>query len=286
MSTIKKNTLDIIKQTSIQERNSILEKIELLFPKLDVYYNIEKIKKYKNEIIEYNNYFDTTTIKDSEETLIGSLINNASQQFCFWIDPERQNLRSLKSSDFYNINIYNNDIYNIINQKAITLRKERFLIAEECQKIFQDYFPSAIENFINDTWIFNTDFFKKKKNLFFMLLWRYRKILDIENLLDSDWINSINPAVDYQIPKILNYLGIINYPESLMEKINNGIIIEKDSMDELFIRSLTYKVLIEIQNKYPELNQINLDIFLWDNRNKLILDKSCSPHHCTITTDY
>ena len=48
MSTIKKNTLDIIKQTSIQERNSILEKIELLFPKLDVYYNIEKIKKYKN----------------------------------------------------------------------------------------------------------------------------------------------------------------------------------------------------------------------------------------------
>ena len=284
MSTIKKNTLDIIKQTSIQERNSILEKIELLFPKLDVYYNIEKIKKYKNEIIEYNNYFDTTTIKDSEETLIGSLINNASQQFCFWIDPERQNLRSLKSSDFYDINIYNNDIYNIINQKAITLRKERFLIAKECEKILHEYFPSAIEKFINDTWIFNTDFFKKKKNLFFMLLWRYRKILDIENLLDFDWINSINPAIDYQIPKILNYFGVITYPTAINEKIKYGIPIEKDSIEELFIRSVAYKALIMIQEQYGY-NQVELDTFMWYNRNNFNIPKEFK-HHCTLTTDY
>lgn len=284
MSTIKKNTLDIIKQTSIQERNSILKKIEFLFPKLDFYCNIEKIEKYNNEIIKYNNYFDTSTIKDSPESLMGSLINNASQQFCFWLDPNNQDIRSLKSSDFYDINIYNNDIYNIINQKAITLRKERFLIAKECEKILRDYFPSSIEKFINDTWIFNTDFFKKKKNLFFMLLWRYRKILDIENLLDSDWINSINPAIDYQIPKILNYFGVITYPTEINEKIRDGIPIEKDSIEELFIRSVAYKALIMIQERYGY-NQVELDTFMWYNRNNFNIPKEFK-HHCTLTTDY
>lgn len=259
------------------ERQQIMEAIKTMFPNIEDAIKIENFEKLiRDEVaFEYNEDF-ITSITNKRELLM-SLIINASQQFCFWLIPMNQSIRVLKSSDFEDVNWQT--AWDVVS-KSVTLRKERSDILRQLWKRVEMHNPDDIRYFM-ETPIFNNDFFKKKKNLLSMFLIRFKKHLGFEP--SKEFIDSINPAIDYQIPKMLRSFNIIEYPEHLANRIDAGRLIKKDSPEELFIRSVTYYALVKIQEKF-NFNQVKLDWWLWSNRNDRIVQK-CK-HHCTLTEDY
>lgn len=246
------------------------------------------IKDTQDEWVKF--YKDT---KMHHRDFIIALAINALNQFCFWFDPSFQEGRILKSSDIGLRNIVNMNLDFL--DKSVTLRKERvqlnhnfrsyiFEVIDDCEYL------SEIVYKILEFDGFNYDIFKKKKELFLMLIFRYFDLTGLPKEF-KELKPYVNPAIDYQVPKMLQYFDITRYPIRLIKKINNGKLIQKDSNDELFIRSLSYFTLLDIQDKLEPIthngiitsfDQIDLDWFLWSNRD---LAKNYN-HHCTLTEDY
>lgn len=231
----------------------------------------------------------------SQEFIVGLAIN-ALNQFCFWYNPSFQEGRILRSSDI-GLNRIIDDFEFL--KYAVTLRKERITLNNQ----FRDYIINDIGGQPNLTNVqlvynilqfegFNYDLFRKKKELFLMLLFRYFNMTELPTSF-LKLAKFVNPAIDYQVPKMLDALGIINYPSRLRKVIKKGKLIPKDSYNELFIRALSYYTLINMESKLKETsyngilrkyNQIDLDWFFWSNRN--MEEGVNAKHHCTLTEDY
>jgi len=85
---------------------------------------------------------------------------------------------------------------------------------------------------------------------------------------------------DYQIPKMLEGLGCINYSYKLSEKIQAGELIPAGSAEECEIRAATMlagRRLSELSGK----TMCDIDTYLWLKRNDIE-----KPFHLTITTNY
>lgn len=210
--------------------------------------------------------------------LFEALAWSSIHQFCFWYNPNGQKLRGLTSGLVHDLAFAGS--VDAIPEVSITLRKERFYINKVLSEFDYNFGISLALNKLMNLDVFNFDFFKKKKNLFFMQLIRYREELGIPDNKLVEFDQFVNPAIDYQVPKMLRDLNIIRYPFYIDELIKNGTIIQKDSYEELFIRSVSYMALIKIQDKYGY-SQTQLDWLFWSTRNF-----SESKHHCTITEDY
>lgn len=255
---------------SVEERKRTIEAIKDIFPKIEDSIYLSKFEELMDKEFDYNEDF-SSNLKGEE--LLDSLMINAGQQFCFWVDSVNQNMRHLKSSDFMNITFTN---YLQVIEKSMTLRENRIRILNEHWALHQECTSPTLRE-RTEIKTFQLDFFRKKKNLFKMFMVRFKIVEDLE------FINTINPAIDYQIPKMLRAFDIIEYPIALESKINAGKIIPKDSTEELFIRSVSYMALVMIQEKY-KVNQVKLDWWLWSNRNSPLVKNR--KHHCTITEDY
>jgi hypothetical protein len=93
-------------------------------------------------------------------------------------------------------------------------------------------------------------------------------------------IYSLPIPADYQVPKMLEWLGCIEYSTDLKLDIRNGKHIPAGSQEEIEIRAATIIASQEIA-KLAECTCADVDAFLWLKR------KECSnPFHLTITTDY
>ena len=93
---------------------------------------------------------------------------------------------------------------------------------------------------------------------------------------------------DYIIPVALESLGIISYSPSLKEKIESGVLIDKDSLEEIEIRSTSIYVtakLTEIINSFKKQEEKiiipQLDFKLWTD-----FHADEKPHHLTKTIMY
>ena len=101
-------------------------------------------------------------------------------------------------------------------------------------------------------------------------------------------IDDLGAIADYEVPKVLEYLGILEYLPSLKKKILNQEIIEKDSREEQEIRAMTVlamKILLEEINKLrkDQINMCHLDFRIW----KMGKDAVNLPqHHLTPTIFY
>lgn len=96
----------------------------------------------------------------------------------------------------------------------------------------------------------------------------------------ADEIETVPLPADYQVPKVLEGLGCINYDYILSEKIQNGDLILAGSLMECEIRAATIlagKRLAELSGH----KMCDIDTYLWLKRNEI--DK---PFHLTITTNY
>ena len=144
---------------------------------------------------------------------------------------------------------------------------------------------SEFERF-NDSSLYQNDrvYFLKLAQLAFWGIHRelsrsYFEIEDMENM---------TAFADYIIPVALESFGIVHYSKELKEKIENGIMIERDSTEEIEIRAATIYVtakLTEEINKSKSLDEQiiipQLDFKLWT---QFHADKT--PHHLTKTIMY
>ena len=108
---------------------------------------------------------------------------------------------------------------------------------------------------------------------------RYFHIEDMENM---------TAFADYIIPVALESFGIVKYSSGLKEKIDSGILIDRDSIEEIEIRSTSIYVtakLTELINNYKnEEEKIiipQLDFKLWTD-----FHADERPHHLTKTIMY
>ena len=101
-------------------------------------------------------------------------------------------------------------------------------------------------------------------------------------------MQSMSAFADYIVPVALEVMKIVEYSEELRNKITNGEIIAKDSLEEIEIRStslyITAKLTEEINKRRPAEKSIiipQLDYRLWKQYHA-----THRPHHLTITTMY
>jgi hypothetical protein len=117
------------------------------------------------------------------------------------------------------------------------------------------------------------DMFLKRPFLLAMMLYRrvqwFKK--DIHTLLI--------PA-DYQVPKMLRWLGCIYYSTNLSSMVNRGDMIPSGSLMEGEIRAASVLV-CRLLAQAAGVSMCDVDTYLWLNRN------DCTdPFHLTTTTDY
>lgn len=91
----------------------------------------------------------------------------------------------------------------------------------------------------------------------------------------------ITVAADYQIPKVLEALGVLHYCDSLQKTIEHQILIEEDSLEERALRSATILACQKISQEH-QISIAALDRYLWLIRNSF-KDKH---FHLTRTTRY
>lgn len=120
---------------------------------------------------------------------------------------------------------------------------------------------------------FSVDIFLKRTSLFFIQL--YRKFGWYEDLMRKLFV----PA-DYQLPKILEHFWCIEYSKSLIEKIDNSVLIESNSLEELQIRAATIKSCKMLQD-ITGWNIADIDTWLWTKKKNIN-----KPFHLTYTTNY
>jgi hypothetical protein len=140
-----------------------------------------------------------------------------------------------------------------------TLRKEPFILFEDLVKNFQG---------------FAGDMFLKRASLFFLQLNRSL------GWFEDDLMLHLPVPADYQVPKILNHFGVLDYSSSLNRKIIKGDLIVKHSLMELQIRASTILACDMLKEK-TGWNISDIDTFLWGKRTE-----TEKPFHLTITTDY
>ncbi len=88
-------------------------------------------------------------------------------------------------------------------------------------------------------------------------------------------------AADYQIPKVLEAMGILTYSKELKSKIENHTLINVDSPEERAIRSASILACEDIVKKH-NISIPYLDKYLWENRNQF----GHFNFHLTKTTRY
>ncbi|MBI2267494.1 MAG: hypothetical protein HYU64_20390 [Armatimonadetes bacterium] len=106
-------------------------------------------------------------------------------------------------------------------------------------------------------------------------------------LFDIKDINELTVFADYELPKGLRKLGIMEYTDFLAEKVDSRELILGDSREEQEIRANTIyaaKLLEDEVNRLGKhkVNALNIDFFLWWNGSH----SSDSYHHLTETTAY
>lgn len=101
-------------------------------------------------------------------------------------------------------------------------------------------------------------------------------------------ISELTACADYKLPLVLRRLGIFEYSETLAQKINNQIILEKDSEEEVELRANTIwaveLIKQKVKNKIAHANSIHINDHLWILGQKKL--KNDKPYHLTRTTAY
>jgi hypothetical protein len=117
------------------------------------------------------------------------------------------------------------------------------------------------------------DMFLKRPFLVAMML--YRRV----QWFKSD-ISRLPIPADYQVPKMLRWLGCIQYSKELSDRIDNDMLIPAGSLMEAEIRAATIQA-CKLLALSSGLSMCDVDTYLWLNR------KQCTDKfHLTTTTDY
>jgi len=101
-------------------------------------------------------------------------------------------------------------------------------------------------------------------------------------------INELTVFADYELPKSLRAMGVIEYAPHLAKIVDNQELVEKDSQEEVEIRAATIHAAKRIQDRINSLrtdnpvNALHIDYKLWES-GRTYKD---SKHHLTRTIAY
>jgi len=159
-------------------------------------------------------------------------------------------------------------------------------------KKLYDNGEGLVERLVRDFKRFDDHSIFENEKVYFLKLaqlafWGIHRELSKRNFYIEDMEN-MTAFADYIIPVALESFGIVKYSSGLKEKIDSGILIDRDSIEEIEIRSTSIYVtakLTELINNYKnEEEKIiipQLDFKLWTD-----FHADERPHHLTKTIMY
>lgn len=165
--------------------------------------------------------------------------------------------------------------FPLIHQRYLHLQELKTGIIGIADEIYgmKNNLENALMYLCGTLTTYSQDMLLKRASLFFMQVYRATGLF-------KDQINLLPIPADYQVPKMLRHLGILEYSPELKDIIWRGELIPAGSRMEIEIRASAIKA-CRIVSELTGYNSSQVDDWLWLNR------KSCSdPFHLTITTDY
>ncbi len=145
-------------------------------------------------------------------------------------------------------------------------------------------FPS----FNDCTYYYNHCLQFHKRAQLLVMMYHGRALAANQKLPTIKDIHDLGVIADYQIPRALEHLEILQYDPQLKKVIDNQKIIYAGSVAEIELRAMTVLAMKNLLEKINELrtekiNICHLDFKLWEMNKKVKMD---SPHHLTPTTFY
>jgi hypothetical protein len=111
--------------------------------------------------------------------------------------------------------------------------------------------------------------------------------------VDKDWgffkdIDYLTAFADYKLPQVLRHVGILRYEQALEHKVDNGILLDAGSPEEIEIRANTIWAVELIRQELAQMGKglraFEIDWILW-NLGQESQFKS-KPYHRTVTIYY
>jgi hypothetical protein len=101
-------------------------------------------------------------------------------------------------------------------------------------------------------------------------------------------MNNLTAFADYKLPQVLRHVGILQYSPSLEHKVDNGILIEAGSPEEIEIRANTIWAVELIRQELTQMGKklraFEIDWILWNLGQQR--EFKAKPYHKTVTTFY
>lgn len=127
--------------------------------------------------------------------------------------------------------------------------------------------------------------------------------LSTAEICKFDDIGLLTTFPDYRVPQILRHVNVLKYNLSLDKQVDNQVIIQKGSIDEISIRAGTVLAVEKIVHKVKEeilsnakvdncskivddISAVTIDWYLWQRGEKLDRANLLGPHHRIVTTFY
>lgn len=183
-----------------------------------------------------------------------------------------ERLRILREVASVTVNIYNNDIRNLIRDSEFDVLK--------FQKELVRHFPS-----FDDKSVFMGEivYYNKRAQLFISMLSQMFRGESLGNFCN---ISELSACADYKIPQVLRELDILKYSEKISDIIDNEREVEKDSKCENEIRSNTIWAIENIRREFSSLGKnydtIDINDYIWLQGQ----NKQNKPYHKTKTIAY
>ena len=278
------------------------------------------INQIKNSSVDYwldSNPYNLMNM-DISEIINFLFIYHTVGDYCFWGDPKWEVKTEIGTMDGSYAIMYlilnrfksNNDFEISFDEfksllkgnVAIPLLEDRYqnlVKMNEFIKLKNQSFYELIKELNIDSDLFefivnNLDYFKDVSNYDGKEILFYKRaqlltsdILHVREKKENanvDYSHLIGCA-DYKIPQVMRCYGMLEFSDSLCEKVDNKIELSEGSLEEIEIRANTLKVINYIYEKLnKEYSRMDINDFIW----LLGQDKSkmTKPYHRTLTKHY
>lgn len=167
--------------------------------------------------------------------------------------------------------------FPLLEERIKHVGQLRMMGEKYCNMIIDEHEKHDLNRYMNELIVlfsgFGSDIFLKRASLFFIQL--YRRFGWFE-----DQLNNLHVPADYQIPKMLEHYGCIEYTPYLKDIIKHSHLIAKNSLEECEIRAATIMTTKKICD-ITKWNVAQVDGYFFLKRREVT-----NPFHLCITTDY
>lgn len=267
----------------IHDKKEVIKFIQDIFPKSFKFdFDKQLVKDMDGRFYTLND-----TIQEDHILKIKLLFLSSLQQFQFWVVPHDNSIRTSltswnihKLSNLKSVKEFEVEMIKLIGSSAY-LRKERLETLKNSLIFLQNVSSKLGKTKSNDLEVvdnlliylynysgFLIDPFHKKRNYFIMSVMRYFSVLleEDKNSIFKPITNlDVNPAIDYNIPPILDKIGVVNFSKEIKNILEQSIVLSNGSYTELLIRAYSYIAMLKFA-KTINLNQEILDGNLFFNR--------------------